>query len=295
MPVQTRSRRTSVSAAANPTLSNTFLAETIELVPSDSLTAYARELRLHSSKQVAQIAASLRAFGFLVPVIAATDNTIVAGHGRWLAAKHLGLPRLPVIRAGHLSPERLRAFRLADNRLAENAGWNREALALELSELTGLELDFELELTGFETAEIDLILDPPIAKAAADPADACPPLTTGPAVTQTGDLWQLGPHRLLCASALEAGSYASLLQGESVRMVFSDPPYNVPVAGHVCGSGKVQHREFAMASGEMSEGEFVAFLDCAMTHLRARLVPGGLMYLEPCPFRLAHRHRIQQR
>lgn len=285
VPKQPRSRRTSAQAPANPARSNTFLAETIELVPTDSLSAYARELRQHSDKQVAQIAASLRAFGFLVPVIAAADNTIVAGHGRWLAAKHLGLPRLPVIRAGHLSPERLRAFRLADNRLAENAGWNREALALELSELTGLELDFELELTGFETAEIDLILDPPTTKAIADPADACPPLATGPAVTQLGDLWQLGPHRLLCGSALEADSYAALLQGESVRMVFSDPPYNVPVSGHVCGSGKVQHREFAMASGEMSEAEFVTFLDRAMAHLRDHLVPGGLMYLA-----MDHRH-----
>ncbi|CAO4193866.1 hypothetical protein LFADAHJC_LOCUS2215 [Methylorubrum extorquens] len=285
VPKQPRSRRTAVSEAANPTFSNTFLADTIELVPSDSLTAYARELRLHSSKQVAQIAASLRSFGFLVPVIAAADNTIVAGHGRWLAAKHLGLPRLPVIRAGHLSPERLRAFRLADNRLAENAGWNREALAIELSELTGLELDFELELTGFETAEIDLILDPSATKTVADPADACPPLTSGPTVTQIGDLWQLGPHRLVCASALEADSYATLLRDESVRMVFSDPPYNVPVSGHVCGSGKVQHREFAMASGEMSEAEFVAFLVQAMAHLRDRLVPGGLMYLA-----MDHRH-----
>lgn len=285
VPKQPRSRRTSVQAAANPARSNTFLAETIELVSTGSLSAYARELRQHSDKQVAQIAASLRAFGFLVPVIAAADNTIVAGHGRWLAAKHLGLPRLPVIRAGHLSLERLRAFRLADNRLAENAGWNREALALELSELTGLELDFELELTGFETAEIDLILEPPATKAVADPADACPPLATGPAITQLGDLWQLGAHRLLCASALEADSYAALLQGESVRMVFSDPPYNVPVSGHVCGSGKVQHREFAMASGEMSEAEFVTFLDRAMAHLRDHLVPGGLMYLA-----MDHRH-----
>ncbi|UYW33134.1 site-specific DNA-methyltransferase [Methylorubrum extorquens] len=285
MPKQPRSRRTSVRAAANPTFSNTFLAETIELVRSDSLTAYTRDLRQHSDKQVAQIAASLRAFGFLVPLIAAADNTIVAGHGRWLAAKHLGLPRLPVIRVEHLSSERLRAFRLADNRLAESAGWNREALAMELSELTELDLDFELELTGFEIAEIDLILDPPNDKAATDPADACPPLAAGPAVTQAGDLWQLGPHRLLCGSALEADSYVMLLQGESVRMVFSDPPYNVPVSGHVCGSGKVQHREFAMASGEMSEAEFVAFLDQAMAHLRDRLVPGGLMYLA-----MDHRH-----
>ena len=148
VPKQTRSRRTSVPAAASSARSSTFLAKTIELVSTDSLSAYARELRKHSDKQITQIAASLRVFGFLVPVIAAADNTIVAGHRRWLAAKYLGLPSLPVIRVDHLSPERLRAFRLADNRLAENAGWNHEALALELSELTGLELDFELELTG---------------------------------------------------------------------------------------------------------------------------------------------------
>jgi DNA modification methylase len=279
------SRRPSRSEELDPTgRSNTFLATTVEHVPTDALKAYARELRHHPDKQVAQIAASLRAFGFLVPLVVGPDQSIVAGHGRWLAAKRLALPRVPVIRADHLSPERLRAFRLADNRLAENAGWNRQALALALSELTELVLDFELELTGFETAEIDLIVGGTDAADDEDPADACLPDSSA-TVTRVGDLWQLGSHRLLCGSALEAADYAHLLDGTPVRMVFSDPPYNVPVSGHVCGLGRVQHREFAMASGEMSEDAFVAFLTEAMKLLREQLIPGGLMYLA-----MDHRH-----
>lgn len=278
------SRRPPRSEDLDPTArSNTFLAETVEHVPTDALKAYARELRHHPDKQVAQIAASLRAFGFLVPLVVGPDQSIVAGHGRWLAAKQLALPRVPVIRADHLSSERLRAFRLADNRLAENAGWNRQALALELAELTELVLDFELELTGFETAEIDLIVGGVDAAEAEDPADVSPDGTA--AVTRVGDLWQLGPHRLLCGSALEAADYTRLLDGTPVRMVFSDPPYNVPVSGHVCGLGRVQHREFAMASGEMSEDAFIAFLTEAMKLLREQLIPGGLMYLA-----MDHRH-----
>ncbi|AWN44731.1 DNA methylase N-4 [Methylobacterium durans] len=282
-----KSPRTRLRATGSspPPRSNTFLPDSVELVSTAGLKAYARDLRQHSDKQVNQIAVSIREFGFLVPVVVSPDYTIAAGHGRWLAAKQLGLPQVPVIRAAHLSPERLRAFRLADNRLAENADWNREALALELSELTGLNLDFELELTGFEVAEIDLIIDGEATVAKADPADTCPAPAAGAAVSRSGDLWQLGPHRLLCGSALEAGSYAVLLAGEPVRMVFSDPPYNVPVSGHVCGSGQIQHREFAMASGEMSEAEFVAFLARAMELLRESLVAGGLMYLA-----MDHRH-----
>ncbi|GJD63985.1 site-specific DNA-methyltransferase [Methylobacterium frigidaeris] len=280
--MSTRSR--SRLRSAPPATSTTVLPEQVELVSTTELKAYTRELRQHPDKQVAQIAASIREFGFLVPVVAAPDATILAGHGRWMAAKQLGLPSVPVIRAAHLSPERLRAFRLADNRLAENASWNRDALALELTELTGLVLDFELELTGFETAEIDLILDGD-ASEQRDPANDCAVPAAGPAVTQPGDLWRLGDHRLVCASALDGESYARLLSGRPVRTVFSDPPYNVPVAGHVCGSGRVKHREFAMASGEMSPDAFTRFLATAMTHLRDSLVPGGLMYLA-----MDHRH-----
>lgn len=268
MSTRSRSRR---PVASPPLHASTVLADTVVLRPTAQLKAHPRELRQHSDKQLAQIAASIREFGFLVPIVADPHDTILAGHARWLAAQRLGLPQVPVILADHLSPERLRAFRLADNRLAENASWNRDALALELR-----------ELTGFETAEIDLILDAP---ATSDPADDCPPAASGLAVTRPGDLWQLGRHRLLCASALEADSYARLLAGETVRMVLSDPPYNVPIAGHVCGTGRVQHREFAMAAGEMSQDAFIAFLAQAMRLLRDSLVPGGLMYLA-----MDHRH-----
>ena len=190
----------------------------------------------------------------------ADDDTIVAGHGRVAAAKQLGITHVPTVRLSHLTPTERRAYVIADNKLALNAGWDQELLAIELQAL--IDLDFEVELTGFSLAEVDLVLDAASDSDSAgpnEPADAIPPMpeTT---VSRRGDLWQCGRHRVLCGDARDPADYAALLDGEPVDLIFTDPPYNVPIDGHVCGLGRVRHREFAMGTGEMSEPAFTAFL-----------------------------------
>ncbi|PPD29742.1 MAG: DNA methylase N-4 [Hyphomicrobium sp.] len=251
----------------------------IEHRPPGDLKPYARNARTHSPKQIAEIAASIRAFGFNNPVLIDKDGGIVAGHGRVEAAKVLGLETVPTIRLEHLSEAQKRAYILADNKLAEKAGWDREILAIELQHLSEIELDFDITVTGFEVPEIDVLiegLEAPPAKA--DPADEVP-VVSGPAVTRLGDLWQVGPHRLICGDAHDAGAYTRLLAGETAQLVFTDPPYNVQIDGHVSGLGAVKHREFAMASGEMSETEFTAFLARVFANLAAASADGAINYV----------------
>ena len=223
----------------------------LEHVSLADLRPSSANARVHSAKQIAQIAASIKAFGFNNPVLIDVGGVIIAGHGRVEAARKLGLQAVPCLRLEHLDEAQKRAYILADNRLAEKAGWDREILAIELQHLTSLDLDFDVTITGFEMAEIDLLLGG--SEPEADPADAMPPPATGPAVTRPGDVWQIGRHRLICGDAMDAATFALLLNGERAQMVFTDPPYNVKIDGHVCGLGAVKHREFAFASGEMSE------------------------------------------
>jgi DNA modification methylase len=227
---------------------------------------------------VGQIATSIQAFGFNNPVLIDNDDMVVAGHGRLEAAKLLGLAEVPTILLEHLSAAQKKAYIIADNRLAELAGWDNDILAIELENLLAVDLDFEITATGFEVAEIDLLLQPDCDKQP-DPADEAPPVRDGPAVAQAGDLWLIGPHRLYCGDALVSSSYAALMAGEEAEMIFTDPPYNVPIAGHVCGLGKVQHREFAMASGEMSEAEFTRFLTGAFRQMAAASADGSVHYV----------------
>ena len=233
----------------------------IENLPLSVLRPYARNARTHSPKQIAQIAASIREFGFNNPVLIDRDGEIIAGHGRVAAAKKIGLETVPCVRLEHLSEAQKRAYILADNRLAEKAGWDREILAIELQHLTEIDVDFDVTVTGFEMAEVDLLLgagDKPDAKS--DPADTVPTVADGPAVTRSGDVWQIGRHRLICGDALAPETYTQLLAGEQAEMIFTDPPYNVKIDGHVSGLGAAKHREFAFASGEMTEDEFTRFL-----------------------------------
>ena len=183
-----------------------------------------------------------------------TDNgQIIAGHGRIEAAKLLKIERVPTLRLSHLSDAERRAYVLADNKLAQNAGWDREILAIELQGL--VDLDFDVELTGFSLAEAEIVLDE-ARDSAVDGADSTAedriPTYDGdsPAVTRPGDHWILGRHRLTCGDARAANAYATLLGNESVHLIFTDLPYNVPIDGHVCGSGRIRHREFAMGAGE---------------------------------------------
>lgn len=248
----------------------------IEQMKTSALRPYHRNARTHSKKQVRQIADSIEAFGFNNPVLISDDNEIVAGHGRWSAAKHLGLETVPCVRLSHLSPDQRRAYILADNKLALNAGWDQELLAVELEELKALDLD--IELTGFSMPEIDIILEE--VKAAnpneEDDLDGEIPAVPKNPITKPGDIWVMGRHRLICGDARENEVYASLLGDERVDLLLTDPPYNVPIDGNVCGKGKVRHAEFAMASGEMSSDEFTAFLEkslgSATSHCRAGAV-----------------------
>ena len=244
----------------------------------DALTPYARNARTHSTKQINQIAASIKEFGFTNPVLIDVEGGIIAGHGRVEAAKLLGLERVPTIRLDHLSEAQKRAYIVADNRLAELAGWDKDILGIELQHLSALDLDFDVEITGFETAEVDLLIESLEATNEADPADEVPNIAENTrAVTEPGDLWLLGEHQLLCADALKPESYERLMEGVRARMVFTDPPYNVPIDGHVCGLGKTRHREFAMASGEMSEAEFTTFLETMLTNVAHSCVDGAIV------------------
>lgn len=249
----------------------------VELRPLASLKPARRNARKHSERQIAQIAASIAQFGFTNPVIIDGHGRIVAGHGRVAAARQIGLAEVPVIQAGHLDESDLRAYALADNQLALNAGWDEETLRVELAELQALELDFDIEITGFETARIDLLVDGPGSRAPQKERLPILDPRMAPAVVER-DLWILGEHRLRCGNALDEESYIALMGDERARMVFADPPYNVPIDGHVGGLGAVKHDEFAMASGEMSPAEFVAFLRTAFGHAATWSMDGAIHY-----------------
>jgi DNA modification methylase len=240
------------------------------------LRPHANNARTHSRKQIRQIARSIERFGFCNPVLVDDAKQIIAGHGRVEAAKLLGIDAVPTCQLSHLSEADKRAYVLADNRLAEKAGWDKELLAIELQGL--IELAVEVELTGFETAEIDLILEE--AREArgepSGPEDRQLEISIGPAVSQIGDLWLLGSHCLLCGDARDQAAYGQLLAGAKAEFVFTDPPYNVAIDGHVCGLGRVHHRDFAMGCGEMSEAQFTAFLKTVFALLVENTVDGSI-------------------
>ncbi len=247
----------------------------------DELLLDPRNPRVHSARQISQIARSIEAFGFLVPVLIDRHDQVIAGHGRVLASKRLGLTELPTICLDHLSPEQGRAFMVADNRLSETSTWNEVVLAETLRDLSAIDLDFKLEAIGFTMGEIDFRIEGlnglSEAKPKADPADA--PAPTGPAVSKPGDLWLLGRHRLLFGTALDEANYEHLLNGKRAAMVFTDPPYNVPIAGHVSGLGAVRHREFDMAVGEMTQVEFTGFLTQVLKLLAQHSQDGSLHFV----------------
>ncbi len=241
-----------------------------------SLKPYANNPRTHSKKQIRQIADSIEEFGWTNPVLIGADNGVIAGHGRIAAAKLLGMSDVPVMRIDHLTDAQRRAYIIADNKLAENAGWDEELLSIELQALSDLDINFDIELTGFEMGEIDVLLG---ADAPTEPEVVPAPTTDRPPVSRTGDLWYVGPHRLYCGDALDPLSWHALLQGDGAQMAFCDPPYNVPIAGHVSGLGKARHREFAMASGEMTQDGFTAFLRSAFRNLADISQDGAIHFI----------------
>jgi hypothetical protein len=250
-----------VISALTASISQRDATLSVEYVALSSLKPYSRNARTHSKHQVRQIAESIRVFGFTNPVLLDCNNRIIAGHGRVEAAKLLGMEQVPTIRLEGLSDEQIRAYIIADNKLAENAGWDRSILAIELQHLITLDsADFDVTITGFEIAEIDVILEE--ARGTTAMEDAIPePLLDQAPVTESGDLWQLGRHRIICGNSLYEDTYRNLLASRRAAMAFTDPPFNVRIDGHATGNGAIRHREFAMASGEMSEAEFVSFLN----------------------------------
>ena len=247
----------------------------------EDLTPDPANPRRHSEKQIRQIAASIEEFGFVVPILIDRNRRIIGGHGRALAGCAVGMTEVPTVCLDHLTPAQLRAFAIADNKLTENATWDDRLLAEQLRDLSLLGLDFSLEVTGFEMGEIDLRIASLEESPAPgdDPADVLPEVSVGPWVSQLGDLWFLGHHRLVCGSALDAGAFAVLMGEERAAAIFTDPPYNVQIDGHASGLGAVHHRPFPMASGEMNKAEFTAFLARALCNLVAFSTAGSLHYI----------------
>src|SRR5437660_4328969 len=247
----------------------------------DQLTPDPANPRRHSKKQIRQIADSIKTFGFNVPALVDADLNVKAGHGRLLACRELGITEAPTLCLDHLTPAQARAFMITDNRLTEISAWDDRLLAQQLKDLSLLGLDFSLELTGFEMGEIDLRIESleGVPDRANDPGDAAPDVSAGPAISKIGDSWVLGRHRVLCDNALDPAAYAALMGEERAAMVFTDPPYNVPIDGHASGLGAIRHRPFPMASGEMDRPEFTAFLGQAFRNLAAFSVDGPLHFV----------------
>ena len=269
---KTRSDRSDATVMAMP-----IAGHMLEQVRIGELSPDPRNPRKHDRAQVEAIARSIQAFGFNAPILINRTGQIIAGHGRFEAAKLGGHTHVPVIRLDHLSEAQARAYMLADNKLTDRSSWNEGVLALHLKELSELALDFDIEATGFELPELDFRIQSLDDPEGPDKADVFEP-ATGPAVSRLGDLWHLEDHRLLCGSALETGAYDALLGAEKAATVFTDPPYNVRVDGHVCGKGSIRHREFAMASGEMSPDAFTTFLRTACAAMVSHTARGALIY-----------------
>ncbi len=250
-----------------------------EVVQVTDLRPWAKNARTHSKKQLRQIGESIRTFGFTNPVLIDGENTILAGHGRVEAAKLIGMGAVPCVRLEHMTPEEKRAYVIADNKLALNAGWDEDLLAEELKALLDTEgLGFDLDVVGFEIAEVDALIEGLSPEEPGDPEDDYLPPSACQRVA-LGDIWQLGRHRLICGDALEDQVVGDLMCGRLAQMIFADPPYNVRIDGHVGGSGKIQHAEFAMASGEMSVQEFTDFLRRAFRNLADHSEDGSIHYL----------------
>jgi hypothetical protein len=246
------------------------------LVPIASLKPYDRHLRRHSKAKIEKLKKLVVHFGQVTPIIVDENNVIIDGHALHSAMRELGAGEIAVISIAGRSVADIRALRLALNRLPQEAAWDNESLRTELQEL--VDLSFDLDLTGFNAPEIDQILelDLPALNVGEDESEI-PPVAEV-AVSACCDIWQCSHHRLGCGDALDKTFIGSVLAGAKADVCFIDPPYNVPIAGFVSGKGRVQHREFVQATGEMSSGQFTAFLAKALTVLKASSTPGALVY-----------------
>src|SRR6266481_9132074 len=252
------------------------LKDKIARVAIGDLKPFPGNRRHHPEDQIARLMRSIDRV-WTNPILIDEASTILAGHARLEAAERLGRREVPTLTITGLSAAEKRAVVIADNRLPEQAIWDFDLLREHFKEL--IEIDFDVELTGFSTGEIDLVLDGKPAPSATDPADDLTGLDDGPAVSRPGDVWELGRHRLICGDALCDTSYRALLQGELAQMVVTDPPYNVRIKGHAVGRGKTRHRGFTMAAGEMSEEAYTAFLASFIRNAIAFSANGSIHYL----------------
>lgn len=266
--------RTEESLPQSQEAANDQLRAQIEYAPIGALTPARRNARRHPAEQIRQLMVAIEEFGIVTPLLVDIENQVIAGHGRLEALKRLGFTHAPVIPVTHLSPEQLRLYALADNKIAENAGWDEAVLRIEIAELR--ELDIDLSITGFETAELDQLTIEPGFSLDAEPAAPEPPSEP---VSRLGDIWQLGEHRLSCADMLQTGALEQVVGSECARASFTDPPFNVPVAGHVQVNSPHRHREFKMASGEMSPEQYREFLTRAFQRIVDVSADGSLHFV----------------
>lgn len=253
----------------------------VEYLPIGLLKPDARNPRQHPDRQIRQIARSIQSFGFNVPILIDPENRIVGGHGRLWACQHLGWSDVPIIRLSHLTEPEARAFAIADNRLTDTSTWDDRMLGEILSDLAKMDLDFSIEATGFTMPEIDLRIEALSVedRSAADSTDVIPAPAAGPAISKLGDVWLMGPHKIMCGDARDRNAYATLMGQELAHLVFTDPPYNVPIVGNVSGKGAIRHREFLVGSGEMTDPQFVAFLATAGDLMCRHTVPGSIHFI----------------
>lgn len=240
----------------------------VKNLPADALIPYARNARTHSEDQVKQIAASIREFGFNNPILIRDDLTVIAGHGRLAAAKVLGLKEVPTISLSHLTPLQVRAYVLADNKLALNAGWDDEMLTVELKDL---ELEgFDVSLTGFDEVEVSSLLADNTEEGLTDD-DEVPAEVVNP-VTRPGDIWVLGRHRVMCGDSLSSESVSKLLDGKLADLWITDPPYNVAYVGKT-------EDALTIENDSMGDTEFRDFLRGAYTAADSNMRDGAVFYI----------------
>lgn len=252
----------------------------VKYIAPDKIKPYRNNPRKHTEKQITQIINSIKEFKFNNPILIDEKNILIAGHGRLLAAQHLKLKSVPVIQLTHLTEAQKKAYRIADNKLTENGDWDTDLLKIELADIEKLDFDCGLQLTGFDNAEIDTILtDKPEEKKPDEELNALPFIKQSEIVTRQGDIWKLGKHKIICGDSLKEETFSKLFIKKIADMVFTDPPYNVKIDGHVCGKGSNKHKEFAMASGEMSHTEFTNFLTKSFTLLKKFSKGGSLHFV----------------
>ena len=248
----------------------------VEYRPISGLRPNKHNPRTHSKKHINQIVESIDKFGFVNPIILDDQGNILAGHGRYFAAKLLGYKEVPVICINDMTEAQKKAYLIADNRLAELSGWDQNHLAFQVQQIFEIDPEFDITITGFETGELDLIIGDQFEHLESD--TPLPPVSSGPSISRPGDLWISGHHRCYCGDATKIDAVNTLMSDNSAQMVFTDPPYNLAI-GNIVGRGQTKHREFPMASGEMTKESFIFFLTVMLKNLLSFTADGSIFYI----------------